>query len=495
VRRFLLLFLLVAFGCVATVAAGSITFSTGQSDYTVQVGEEATIPIAVENTIGADVTGVLTQGVRFVPEDNEDGNPAARTQSRPITIFQDIREIAAGAGTATEPGTFFFEIAFEYGDGPRTRISLPEIRVHVVQSQTEQQEQTEQQVNSISSVSTLPGPAGSQGPSSPSPDKLPGQMPQDMGMLQAQAAREHDRMQALRSALLTGLEADPLVREIHAILTSHGYVRATTTVNPTDEGSGTFVFDYLGGSGETIRANGMVANGTAAYAAYAADRSLVVPDALPAHETYRLFAGELADAGFFPISTAVNATVGATFVSVGFADSQNRTARITATLVGGEVQAVSLEEPPDPFWLFSVSALCIVLLIAYLVRRGAPRAPEPPLPPVSRDPRGDALRLLEAARGEFDRGDRKEAYGTAGRALRSYVSSACGAGMELADGDVLRLLKECGHETGAVSSVLERCGGVSYAGSLPRDEEFWAVFRTIEAFIQQDLSRVAAGND
>jgi hypothetical protein len=483
VRRFLLLILLVAFGCVATVAAGGITLSTGQSDYTVQVGEEATIPIAVENRLGGDITGVLTQSVRFVPEG---GDPATRTQSRPLTLFWDTREVAVSAGTAAEPGTFFFEIAFEYGDGPRTRVVLPEIRVHVVQSPTEQAEQPNRQVSSVSSVSTSPGTGGpQQGASASSPGKLPSQMPQNMGLLQDQAAREHDRMQALRSALLAGLEEDPVVREVHAILTSHGYARATTTIDPTGENTGTFVFGYRGGSGETIRVGGLIANGTAAYAAYTTDRSLVVPAALPANETYRRFASDLANDGFFPVSAAVNATVGATFVSVGFADSQNRTAGIIATLAGGEVQAVDIEEPPDLFPLAGAGALCIVLLIAYLVRRGAPKTLEPPVSLVPGDPRGEALRLLDEARGEFDRGDRKEAYGTASRALRSYVSSAYGTGAELADGDVLRLLEESGRETVVATSILERCAAVSYAGSPPEDGGFWAVIRAIEALIRQ----------
>ncbi len=483
-RRFLLLILLVAFGCVATVAAGGITLSTGQSDYTVQVGEEVTIPIAVENRLGGDITGVLTQSVRFVPEG---GDPATRTQSRPLTLFWDTREVAVSAGTAAEPGTFFFEIAFEYGDGPRTRVALPEIRVHVVQSPTEQTDQPNRQVSSVSSVSTSSGPGGpQQGASASSPGKLPSQMPQDMGSLQDQAAREHDRMQALRSALLAGLEEDPVVREIHAILTSHGYARAATTIDPTGEDTGTFVFGYRGGSGETIRVGGLVANGTAAYAAYATDRSLVVPAALPANETYRRFAGDLADDGFFPVSAAVNATVGATFVSVGFADSQNRTARIIATLAGGEVQAVDIEEPPDLFPLAGAGALCIVLLIAYLVRRGAPKTLEPPVSLVPGDPRGEALRLLDDARREFDRGNRKEAYGTASRALRSYVSSAYGTGAELADGDVLRLLEESGRETVVATSILGQCAAVSYAGSLPLDEGFRAVIQEIEAFIRQN---------
>lgn len=478
--RRLLLALLVVFGCVATAAAGGITLSAGQSDYTVLVGEEATIPIAVENTIGADTTGVLTQGLRFVPES---GDPATRTQSRPITLFLDTREIAVSAGTATEPGTFFFDVAFEYGNRPRTRVALPEIRVHVVQSATEQTEQTEQQVSSVSSASTPSGTGGLQGGTSSSSGKQPGQMPQDMSLLQDQAAREHDRMQALRSALLAGLEEDPLVREIHAILTSHGYVRATTTIDPTGEDTGTFVFGYRGGSGETIRAGGLIANGTAAYAAYATDRSLVVPVAVPANETYRRFAGELADAGFFPVSAAVNATVDATLVSVGFADSQNRTAAITATLVGGEVRAVDVEEPPGLFLLAGAGALCIVLLIAYLVRRGAPKTPVPPLPLLPGDPCGEALRLLEQARGEFDRGDRKEAYGTAGRALRLYLSSVYGTGAELGDSDVLRLLEERGRATEATTSILEQCAAVSYAGSSPLDDGFRDVVQAIEVLI------------
>ena len=488
-RRFLLLILLVALGCVATaVASGGITLSTGQSDYTVQVGEEATIPITVENTLGADTTGVLTQRVRFVPEDSEGSNPAARTQSRPITLFSDTWEITAGAGTATEPGTFFFEVAFEYGDGPRTRIALPEIRVHVVSSATEQTEQTDQQnrqVSSVSSVSTSSGSGGSQGSSASSPEKLPGQIPQDMGSLQDQVAQESDRMQALRSALLTGLEEDPLVMEINAVLTSHGYTRATTTLDPVGEDGGTFVFEYRGGTGDTVRAGGVVKNGTAAYAAYATGKSLVVPDAVAANDTYKQYAVELADAGFFPVTSSMNATPGATFVSVGFVDSQNRTAEITATLAGGEVRTVDLEEPLDFFTLAGAGALCIVLLIAYLVRRGAPKTPEPLVSPVPCDPRGEALRLLDRARGEFGRGDRKEAYGTAGRALRFYVSHACGTGAELADGDVLRLLLESDHETGVVSSILEQCAAVSYAGSLPRDEEFRAVIRAVEAVIRQ----------
>ncbi len=482
-RRLLFLAVLVALGCVAPAVAGGITLSTGQSDYTVQVGEDVKIPIAVENTLGADTTGVLTQGVRFVPEGGEGSSPAARTQSRSITLFQDTREIAAGAGTAAEPGTFFFEVAFEYGDVPRTRVALPEIRVHVVSSATEQAEQPEQQVNSVSSVSTSSGSGGS---SSPSSGKLPGQMAQDLGSLQEQAAQERDRMQALRSALFANLDDDPLVLEIHTILTSHGYVRATTTIDPTDEGTGTFSFGYRSGSGEILHAGGLVVNGSAAYAAYATDRSLVVPDILTVNETYCRFEGELADAGFFPVSAAVNATPGTIFVSVGFADGQNRTARIIATLAGGEVRSVDLDEPPGLFLLAGVGTLCIILLIAYLIRNRAPGAPEPeepsvPLPP--RDPRDDVLRLLDEARSQFDRGDRKEAYGTAGRALRLYLSSAYGSGTELADGDVLHLLRERGHETRAAASILEQCAAVSYAQSPPEENGFLTVIRAIEAFI------------
>lgn len=111
--------------------------------------------------------------------------------------------------------------------------------------------------------------------------------------------------------------------------------------------------------------------------------------------------------------------------------------------------------------------------------------PRMPVAAVSGDPRGEALRLLDEARGEFDRGDRKEAYGTAGRALRSYVSAAYGMGAELADEDVLRLLEESGHETGGATSILECCAAVSYAGSPPGDERFWTVIREIEAFMGQ----------
>jgi hypothetical protein len=486
VRRFLLLACLAAVVCVATAAAGGITLSTGQSDYTVQVGEEALFPIAVENTLGADTTGMLVQEVRFVPEGSEGSSPASRSQSRTITIFRDTTEITAGAGTAAVPGTFSFDIAFEYGNAPRTRVALPEIRVHVVSSTAEEADQQSPQVSSVSSVSTPAGSGGPQGGSSSSSTKQPGQMMQDMGSLREQAAQEQDRMQALRSGLLAGLEDDPLVREIHAVLTSHGYTRAATTINPTDEGTGTFSFEYRGGTGDVIRAGGAVNNGSATYAAYASGRSLVVHHAVTANETYRQYAGELADAGFFPVTSSMNATVGASSAGIGFVDGQNRTARIVATLSGGEVRDVMLEKPSDFAWLAGAGALCIVLLIAYLIRRGGPEAPAPAVSPVPRDPRGDALRLLEAARGEFERGDRKEAYGTAGRALRSYVSSAHWTGAELADGDVLRLLKESGHETRAVSSVLEQCGAVSYAGSLPCDEDFQAVARTIEALIRQD---------
>jgi len=486
VTRLLLLACLAAAVCVATVAAAGITLSTGQSDYTVLVGEEALFPIAVENTLGTDTTGVLVRDVRFVPEGGEGSSPARESRSRAITIFRDTTEISASVGTAAVPGTFFFDIAFEYGNAPRTRISLPEIRVHVVSSTAEETDQQNPQVSSVSSVSTEAGSGGPEGGSSPSSTKRPGEMMQDMGSLREQAAWEQDRMQALRSALLAGLEDDPVVREIHAVLTSHGYTRAATTVNPTGEGTGTFSFEYRGGAGDAIRAGGAVENGSATYAAYASERSLVVPGAVVANEIYRQYAGELADAGFFPVTSSMNATVGASSVGIGFIDGQNRTARIVATLSGGEVRDVMLEKPSDFAWLAGAGALCIVLLIGYLVRRGGPGVPAPAVSPVPPDPRGDALRLLEAAREEFGRGDRKEAYGTAGRALRSYVSSAYGAGTELADGDVLRVLKECGHEITVASSVLNQCEAVSYAGSPPRNEEFQAVFRTIEAFIRQN---------
>ena len=477
-RRLLLLPLLIAAVCVASVAAAGITLSTGQSDYAVLVGEEAAFPIAVENTFGADVTGVLARNVRFVPEG---GEAATHSQSRAITLFSDTREITVSAGPTVMPGTFFFDIAFEYGNAPRTRVVLPEIRVHVAGSAAEEEGEQGPQV---SSASTEAGSGGAQ--EGTSSTRQPGQIMQDTGSLREQAAREQDRMQALRSGLLARLDDDPPVREIHAVLTSRGYTRVAATINPVDEVTGSFSFEYRNGAGDTVRAEGAVVNGSAAYAAYATEKSLVVPDAVTANETYKRYAGELADAGFFPATSSMNATASASSVGVGFIDGQNRTARIVATLSGGEVRSVDIEEPSDLLPLAGAGALCIILLIAYLVRRGAPKAPEPPFTPIPADSRGEALRLLAAAREEFGRGERKGAYGTAGRALRSYVSSVYGTGAELADGDVLRLLEESGRETGAASSLLGRCAAVSYAGSPPLDEGFFAVVGEIEAFIRRD---------
>lgn len=477
-RRLLLLPLLIAAVCVASVAAAGITLSTGQSDYAVLVGEEAAFPIAVENTFGADVTGVLARNVRFVPEG---GEAATHSQSRAITLFSDTREITVSAGPTVMPGTFFFDIAFEYGNAPRTRVVLPEIRVHVAGSAAEEEGEQGPQV---SSASTEAGSGGAQ--EGTSSTRQPGQIMQDTGSLREQAAREQDRMQALRSGLLAGLDDDPPVREIHAVLTSRGYTRVAATINPVDEATGSFSFEYRNGAGDTVRAEGAVVNGSAAYAAYATEKSLVVPDAVTANETYKRYAGELADAGFFPATSSMNATASASSVGVGFIDGQNRTARIVATLSGGEVRSVDIEEPSDLLPLAGAGALCIILLIAYLVRRGAPKAPEPPVTPIPADSRGEALRLLAAAREEFDRGERKGAYGTAGRALRSYVSSVYGTGAELADGDALRLLEGSGRETGAASSLLGRCAAVSYAGSPPLDEEFCTVVGEIETFIRRD---------
>ena len=477
-RRLLLLPLLIAAVCVASVAAAGITLSTGQSDYAVLVGEEAAFPIAVENTFGADVTGVLARNVRFVPEG---GEAATHSQSRAITLFSDTREITVSAGPTVMPGTFFFDIAFEYGNAPRTRVVLPEIRVHVAGSAAEEEGEQGPQV---SSASTEAGSGGAQ--EGTSSTRQPGQIMQDTGSLREQAAREQDRMQALRSGLLARLDDDPPVREIHAVLTSRGYTRVAATINPVDEVTGSFSFEYRNGAGDTVRAEGAVVNGSAAYAAYATEKSLVVPDAVTANETYKRYAGELADAGFFPATSSMNATASASSVGVGFIDGQNRTARIVATLSGGEVRSVDIEEPSDLLPLAGAGALCIILLIAYLVRRGAPKAPEPPFTPIPADSRGEALRLLAAAREEFGRGERKGAYGTAGRALRSYVSSVYGTGAELADGDALRLLEGSGREAGAASSLLGRCAAVSYAGSPPLDEGFFAVVGEIEAFIRRD---------
>ena len=323
-RRLLLLPLLIAAVCVASVAAAGITLSTGQSDYAVLVGEEAAFPIAVENTFGADVTGVLARNVRFVPEG---GEAATHSQSRAITLFSDTREITVSAGPTVMPGTFFFDIAFEYGNAPRTRVVLPEIRVHVAGSAAEEEGEQGPQV---SSASTEAGSGGAQGGTSST--RQPGQIMQDTGSLREQAAREQDRMQALRSGLLAGLDDDPPVREIHAVLTSRGYTRVAATINPVDEATGSFSFEYRNSAGDTVRAEGAVVNGSAAYAAYATEKSLVVPDAVTANETYKRYAGELADAGFFPATSSMNATASASSVGVGFIDGQNRTARIVATL-------------------------------------------------------------------------------------------------------------------------------------------------------------------
>lgn len=481
-----ILFLIVVFG-IPIVSAGTITLSTPQSDYYVQTGEEAVIPLTIVSTYDHDVTGTLN--LVTIPENSGNTGPGARNtsvQTRAFSAFTDQRTVSLAAGKSDVPADYLLKVSFSYQDAGERSSTLGGIGIHFVTSLENTQKN---QVSLVSTDTATPATgtssSGSAPPNNPGAQSMSAklqnnQMPQDTSALRNQVAGETNQSGTEKDELLGYIEADPIMASLNRSLAGAGFVREKTDITPVSNRSGSFLLTYSSGTKSAV-IRGSVNETHIPFAEESSWDLIPLPDALLDNTSYREYGSRVAEKGFMPNQTRINVTPDRQTVDLTYSDSQNRILKVNAEVQNGTVTAFEGDSPDNPLAVAGpVIALTSVLLLSagiwYLARFRqkdmpvtAETAHEPEL---TVSPGEIARHLLGEAESDAARGNYPEAYRKTGRALRIFLSHEISNGDELTSRELERLIGASTGNTEKIRGILDRCLSVGFAKDTPKPGEF-----------------------
>ena len=505
-KKSIIFLLLAAALLVYSTSAAGLTLSAGQKDYYFVVGDTAQIPILVSNTYDHAIPGMM----RVTTTESSSGPglsmSSSYSQSQSYTAPQGETTITVDGGTSNNEKSVVYSISFDYNDPTPQSQVLEDITVHFVADPTGAKN-TKQQVVS-QGVTPNQGNSGLSSSSyqyiqqvmqqtsgmSPRQSLQESQMPQDTAALKQQLQAEQARAQADKEEFLKNLNNDTTYRAVNQSLTDQGYAVSKMDTTPQSGNTGTFSSVFSKATGEQVSVSGSLRNGTSTEITEQTTAAVLPPGPFVQNSSYQESGQGLENEGYQRSVTRIKNTPAGITVNQSYQDEAGKQAHLNATSSGMNVTSVTVEkEKVSAGYLLPVIAaiiIAILFLTGYLVYRKykKTRAPVVPAPvtfqPKVVDYRNEAELLLREAEKRASRQLYREAYGTAGQALRLFLSYRFGTGAEMTNTEVIDLVTGSGRDIAGIRHLLDRCSLVEFAKAGPEPGEFVQFSETIRSIFR-----------
>ncbi len=508
----LILLLLVAVTAGAATAA-EITLTTGQKDYYFLLGDPGLVPVEVTNTYDRDIPGMLESTVSESTTGMGLSLSSSSSNARSYTARKGSSVVTIDAGSSDVEKTVRIAFSFEYSDPDPKRQALEDIAIHFVKDASQvrntpervvsrsgtpgqgttgtsllsQQDEVLQQMMQQSATMgfSFGFPQGSEND----------QMAQDTSALKQQLQQEQEKGQADQQEFSQNLEQDQTVRAVDQSLQEQGYSPTSTDTFPESGKQGSFSRSYTNPAGDTVKVQGRLENGSAREVTESTTARISPPGPLSQNQTYQESARDLEQQGYSHSSTTIKNTPSGSVVNQTFKGPQGAQAYLNATGTRTNVTSVSVtkeEKQVDYLIPAALIALAALLVIVGYVLWKRPKkahpvvvAKPPVIPAPPRDYRKEALELLARAEKEHAAGNTREAFGTAGQALRFCLSSRYGNGSEMTNDEVLELLAGKGRQSRTIEEMLGRCSLIEFAKAGEEPGEFERFGESIRGIIKE----------
>lgn len=495
--------------CITIAGAGEVTFSTDQSDYLVQTGHEAIIPLTLGNTYGHDITGTLTV-VSSTLSDPVNGTVSAalnESRAKTYTVFSGTTNATIGSGVVDKPSVRMLTLVFRFEEGGARTVTLGPVTVHYMTTpepvpgqkpvpirSSDQTGAPQQQQNSP--------PGGS--PGSPAAGSSPGtanagqgttawQSSVDSGALKSQVGRAVSQASATNEKLARQVASDPLVKSIDEDLYTKGFRQEEKLLSPINDTSGRSSWTYRSENGSYAVLSADLADGEVTNVSVRSDDRTVLPDRVKSDPSFQEQVRRIEEKGFRPESYQVTGDPDNGSVEVLYRNAENRTALLAASLQGGNVSDTRVKEEIDlkmvVFAFLAALSPAVIALVAYRLNKRRKKTvvvqvkdPDPGIGQAPGGYRTIVSDLLGSARTAYGSGDYAAAFGTAGRAIRTFYSYRDSDGSEQTDLGILSMLGET-REKREAGRVLSICSEVRFGRGIPADAEFLEVTGYIERLL------------
>jgi hypothetical protein len=495
--------LLIIVLLIPTAYAADIVLSVNQSDYYFLTGDEAVVPLVINNTYSKSVNGQLSYTI--TQQINQQGfqYTSSNTQSTSFSVDKGTGTIDLGFGTSDTPMTVNVGLTFSYTEKEHREVTLQDIKLHFVSQSSEKKNEQNSMQSSSQTVDEKnkqqdPSTESNQQPSQPNPQELlqNSQISQDSSALKQQIQQQAQQQQQLNEEFLRQLSLNEEFMAMNQELQQQGYNVSSASVNPTTNNSGTFEINYEKEEGDQAVLEGEMQNGEMKelQKQTSQDQSNLL-ELLGQDKRFKEYEAQLTDEGYMQQNIEFSQEGNTTNIQLQYLNEDNSTAVITTQITNNTVDTVELHKQDDSMvpWWFWVLLLMLITGTCYLIyKKYNMKKPDntdeakPVLKEQAFDYTSAAKKMIEKAVECFENEDYKEAYGKAGQALRLFISYENKLNKEVTNDEIIDYLKEHGMKYEHIEECFEMCSLVEFAKYKASREDFDIIISTAKEIIEQN---------
>ncbi len=520
---FLLLVFLVSIQCVY---AEDILFSTEQTEYYFKIGDEAIIPIEINSTYGNQVSGILQYSIT---QEINQGNVQfsnSNTEAKSLTITEGNQKISLDLGTSDTPSNLIMNLNFNYNENGDRTVPLGPITIHFVtddsqknnkqnkiqsssqpdtQSQqqqdpfSQQEQQMEQSFNDLfenqqdlfsqqeqqmkQRLNELL--QNQQTPSQNPQQRLQNnQLSQDSNALKQQLQKQVQQQEQIKKEFEKRLLSDNDFLNRHQKLLENGYNITDDILNPVSNDTGSFDIKYNNTDGKWATLQGSMKNGTITDLKQETQvQQEKLLEKLKQHIQFQQFHNHLVTEGFSQNDVNFQENENKTNIILQYENQKHDIAKITANFVNDEITHVTLEDnssnSSDLFWLvILVVAIAFAIFVYFVIKKILKKKTFTvnDSSPISKSDSFEHIeeskKLISQAQQYHDKGEYKEAFGTAGKAIRLFLSYDAGLQREVTSEELIRLIQKHNYPIDNIRDSLKITDLVEFAKYNANENDF-----------------------
>ena len=524
--RILALIFIIFMGFFQAVYAQDILLSTNQTDYYFKTGENAIIPIEINNTYGKQISGILQYTISQLINQGNIQLSNYNTEKKSLSINEENNKISLDVGKSDTPSNFTVNLGFNYNENGNRIVPLGPIIIHFVSDESQknthqqnkmqsssqpstqsnqqdifsqQQQQMEQGLNELfgnqsdlfsqqqqqmeQKLNELLGNQQNQ-PQNQQQQLQNNQLAQDSNALKQQLDRQVQKQEQIKKEFEQKLFSNNEFLNRHQNLLKNGYNINASNLNAKSNDTGSFDIKYNNTTGKWATLQGNMINGTMTNInEQSQDKQEKLLEKLKQNKSYQQFNSKLLTEGFSQNDIAFEANGNVTNVILKYEDQKQANATITANFVNDEIRQVTLEDRnSNPLNLMLliiiavtvVSALCIYFAIKKFKNKKSFTIIDTQLNPKlkSFDHVIESKKLIDEAIQYHDKGHYKEAFGTAGKSIRLFLSHDAGIKREITSEELIRLIPKDNYPINDIRECLKVTDLVEFAKLKATDYDF-----------------------
>lgn len=494
-----LLFVFLLLMTIPVAFAEEIAMSVGQSTYYFLVGENAIIPLTVDNKYEKQIDGTLrysitqhtTQGNAQISQSN------TRSSSFPIDSGEQI--ISLDLNTAKSPTTLSVELSYHYADGDNFVVILEPFTIEFVSDESQKNnqqnkmnsitQQSPQQNNPISSQSIQQRlDEMTQSPSG-SPDLQQrlqnNQIPQDSSALKQQIYEQLEQDNQIHREFENKLATNEQFQELHQDLLEHGYDVTDGNLNPATNSTGDFQVNYQNEQGRWAKIQGSMTNSTINEIQLQTQQEIErMLEQLRTDSVFQQYDEQLIADQFAEQDVEFLYDSDQTTIEVKYQHEDRQTAAIVGEFEDNILANISLKKQNESdftwiSWLYVVVILIIAISYVMYVRlRHKKKNSSPQASIIKQQPFdhvGVAEKLIKEGKENFEEKNYKDAYGKINQALRLFLSYELNLRKEVTNEEILELIQGDPYPVSDVKKCFRIASLVEFAKYTPNHDDFHTI--------------------